>query len=303
MEEQRGLCLAWGALAFGTRMEAAVLLLAGGLAAAPSLPAALSRRKPALVGALFVFAVQGIALAGKGAELPLESTRPDLGVLLENARCLALGGAWFTPWAGLGLLVVGVFRRAELRPAWPLLVALGVALIQPLGLVDVGARHLAPAGVLAAVLLGGLAPGRRAAWLAGCVLLPALWGAVGATRDLSHRYAGGPDAHLPAWVEAADAGRRGALSELIDGDCFLVLPGGEAAHPGAAPSGDVREIHNAAGEQAAGRCVLWAVHHDAEFLGDTGAERFDRARLVLGLEPRGWVLRPRGERWMLWEAR
>ena len=296
-------CLAWGALALGTRMEAAVLLLAGGLAVLSTGWSVLATRKPALVGALLVLAVQGLALASKGTELPLESTRPELSVLLENLRCLALGGAWLTPWAAVGMVATLAARRADARVWWPLAGAGVAALIQPLGLVDVGARHLAPAGLLAAVLLAGLAPGRWGRSLATLVLAPALVVAFGATRDLSHRYAAGVDAHLPAWVEAADRGRSGRLEELLDEDCYLVLPHGEADHPGAAPSGDVREIHNAARERHDGGCVQWAVHTDAEFLGDTAAERLDRARLVLGLTPSGWVLAPGGDRWLLWEAR
>jgi hypothetical protein len=296
-------CLAWGALALGTRMESSVLLLAGALAAWPSIRAALSVRKAALAGAIAVFVIEAVSLAGKRAELPLESTAPDGLVLLENLRCLALGGSWFTLWAVAGLVGLIVARRADLSSAWPLLAGLAIALIQPLGLVDVGARHLIPAALLICVLVAGLSPGDRGLFWALALLAPALMYGVVGVEQLGHRYAAGPDAHLPSWVAAADTGKKGPLSALVDPDCYLVLPGGEEDHPGAASTGDVREIHNAALELAAGSCVQWAVHTGAEFVGDTAAERFDRARLVLGLKPAGWVERGDGARWMLWEAR
>lgn len=291
-------CVAWGGLALGTRMESAVFLLAGALAAWPTLREAVLRRPLALAGGLAVFAIQAWTLAGKRAELPLESTTPDLSILLENARCLLLGGSWFAP---LTLAVLALTaRRGSLRPGWPLLVGLAIALVQPLGLVDVGARHLLPA----AALLGVWAVSRGGGgWRVPALLAVVALQSTGELRDLVHRYAAGPDAHLPRWTAAADAGGTAPLPDRLDPDCYLVLPGGEEAHPGAAPTGDVREIHNAALEVRRRACVQWAVHTDAEFLGDTAAERFDRARLVLDLEPVGWILRPDDARWLLWERR
>ncbi len=294
-----GPCLAWGALAFGTRMEVAVLLLAAALAAGPAAWAvSLKRPRPALLIGLLACAMEAVSLAAKRAELPLESTAPDAGVFLENLSCLWLGGAWFRPWVLLALIVLVVLRR---RPPAALLIALGVALVQPLFLVDVGARHLLPAAALIITVGSGLVPGPSGlvfafAWLA----LPLIEGS-GDLRELSHRYAAGADAHLPAWVEAADAGRSGHIAELVDPDCYLVLPRGEESFPGAASTGDVREIHNAALEIAGGGCVQWATYQDAEFVGDTAAERLDRARFVLGLQPSGWA-EGDGQRWMLWRA-
>jgi hypothetical protein len=300
MAGQPGAALAWGAIALGTRMEDAAMLVAAVGAAAALRPPVRGRRAWGLLGGALILALIGAALATRGERLPVESGALDPELVLENLRAIGLGGAWLTPWTLATLLALLLAERGRWRRWAP--VALGglVAVAQLAPMLDLGARHLLPFSALAAVLGGGVAGGRRG-WTAA-LLAPVIAAGLLGADELAHRYAAGPSAHLPAWTEAADAGPAGPLEALLDPACYLVLPNGEEDLPGASPAGDVNEVHNAALELADGRCVQWAVHTEAEFLGDCAAERFDRARRVLRLRPEGWVVRPDGARWLLWKA-
>ena len=311
-----------------TRMETAPLVLAGVLLC----PWDSWRRAstgPGLIGlclGLAMLSLQAFTLSQKTAELPVEELGPNVAVALENAGNLHLGG----PLLSLGAAALGVLLvlSGPLRPRFgsglqrkeggaraglALLLALGTALIQPLFLVDLGARHLQPA-VLIAVLL--VAPSIVAAWRSGsgmdrvrqalCMMFGltlVLPGIVG-MRELDRRYMHGFDALPPSWDAVLVRAPRGSASELFREGCYLVLPRGIQSWEGASDTMDVREVHRAAGQLEEGRCIHWGVDNDFEFSGDTRSERLDRAISTLGLRPVAWIdPSPRGGRpWVLLTA-
>lgn len=312
--------LAWGSLALASRMETAPLLLAAVAVLGGRRWRDLPRDRGgalALSGALGVLAWQTFGLSQKRSELPLEDVRPDPSVLLENLSLMPLGGPWLT-WPTVAALVLFVVAAGRILPAAAArrgeaatAFAAGIALVQPAFLVDVGARHFLVAVALIVVLVaaaGGRAtaakaprPKRSGAALGTLAVLLALPTAQG-VRDLADRYMAGADAYLDDWRATADAGFRGDAATVLRDECYLVVPGGRAAWRGTRDSGDVREIHRAALARGAGWCVQWAVGGDAEFSGDTRAERLDRAIRVLDLVPAGWVDPAPGSepRWMIW---
>ena len=324
MSRQPASAVAWGAIAFASRMETAPLLLAGLLAVGlPGWRRTLrADRSLGAAGALLVLAWQAFVLSQKRSELPIEAVRPDPSVIWENLSMTPLGGPWLTL---VVLILVGVVLALVPRP-WvgrrtglALAVGLAVALLQPALLVDVGARHLQPA---VALLIPLVAAGLTALALGedrGDAAAPRVLGfsfalllvlalavhSVVDLRALSHRYMAGRHAWLPAWVQAADAtGARGSVADLLDDRCYVVVPGGRDTWRGTQDVGDVREIHRAALAQGAGWCVQWLVEGAAEFSGDTRAERLDRAIRTLGLEPVGWVdpSPDGGAPWLLFES-
>lgn len=310
--------LALGALALGCRMETAPLLMAALLIPDRAAWRSLGRGRglAGLCAALGLFALHAFTLSQKRSELPVEDLRPDPSVFLENLLAVPLGGPWLGPAAlALGALLVawrlvgGGDRRGQLG----LLVGLAVALLQPLFLVDVGARHFLPAVCLLLLLavpaaarawtLGGsgLSPLRVLAVLLGvAVVVPGLIGA----KSLVQRYMTGFDAVPPAWRQTADEGGRGTAEDLLQDRCYLVLPGGADTWRGSRDSRDVREVHRAALALGAGWCVQWVIDTDMEFSGDTRAERFDRAVHTLGLRPARWLDPPPdgGPPWLVLEA-
>ncbi|MCP4867304.1 MAG: hypothetical protein GY898_01120 [Proteobacteria bacterium] len=313
--------LAWGSLALASRMETAPLLFAGVAVLGWRRWRDLPRDRGgvlALMGALGVLAWQTFGLSQKRSELPLEDVRPDPTVILENLSLLPLGGPWLTlPTVAVLVLFAVVAgkvlpataaRRGEAAVGF----AAGLALVQPAFLVDVGARHFLVAVLLIVVLVAAAGaratgPGAPRPRPSGAVLVllavslavPSVLG----VRDLAARYMAGADSYLPAWVAKADAGTTGDVGSVLEDRCYLVVPGGRSAYRGTRDSGDVREIHRAALALGAGWCVQWAVGGDAEFSGDTRAERLDRAIAVLDLEPVGWVKPAPGSerRWMIFE--
>ncbi len=314
--------LAVGALALGSRMETAPLLLAAGLAvgAVRWKEAFSGRRAAVLAVGLGVFAVQAFTLSQKRSELPLEDVRPDPSVLLENLANVQLGGVWCSAWVLL-LVVIALLRRVRSgrgrRPAIAIGVGLVVATVQPIGLVDVGARHLLPIAALAVIgAAASLArlPGSSSTKMGGAGAMVVVVGfplavlAFTATPavELRTRYAAGLEAFPASWeAEASATGRTGPAAELLDLSCYVVAPEGRAVWPAARDSTDVREIHRAALARGAGWCVQWVVGDDAEFVGDTRAERLDRAIRTLDLVPVGWIDSPTfGDRpWLLFEPR
>jgi len=304
--------LAWGSLALASRMETAPLLFAGVIAVGwPGWKeAARGRAVAGLIGALSVLAVQAFTMSQKRSELPLEDVRPDPSVLLENLANLTLGGPWL---AAVVILLVAVTlglapRRDGIAEA-AVAIAAVIAVVQPIFLVDVGARHLLPAAallpLLAAAAAGRIPAGARLAWLGPAALMVVVVAlAAGGTRSLAERYMMGFDVYPATWTEAADAGFAGPAGEVLDDACYVVVPEGRQAWRGSRDTMDVREIHRAALAARAGWCVQWALQGDAEFSGDTRAERLDRAVRTLRLEPVGWVEpAPSGEgRWMVLQA-
>ncbi len=302
--------IAWGGLAVATRLEAAPLLLAAVIAAGwPRL------RRPATWGALLVLGWELTALGTKGSAAPLVEARLDLMAVLENLSLTPLGGAW-VGWPALALVaaLAALARWPDRRSRVALAVGLLAALLQPLPLVDVGARHLQSAVVLvivlsaAALVAPGVAGGRARLARTACVALLLAWVAARAGaewRGLEQRYMASADAWLPAWVEAADAGLRGPVSELLDDSCYTVVPRGKATWRGSRDTRDAAEVRRASQARRAGWCVQWLVETGAEFSGDTRAEKLDRAIRTLDLEPVGWVdPPPEGSRpWLLFEVR
>jgi len=309
--------LAWGALALASRMETAPLLGAAVLAAGWPAWRELPRSRQgsgALAGALGVLAWQTFGLSQKRSELPLEDVRPDPTVILENLSAIPLGGPWLAPLALVLVVVITMLATRRGRADAVVALAAGVALVQPVLLVDVGARHFLPAVALVVVLasaaavraLGADATSPTAARALGALLVVVVLGPAGpGTRDLVARYMHGEASYPATWVEAADAGGSGPASERLRDECYLVVPRGREAWRGTYDSEDVREVHRAALALGAGWCVQWAVGGDAEFSGDTRAERLDRAIRVLDLAPTGWVdPAPGGDaRWMILEPR
>lgn len=314
-----GFLLAFGACAVATRMETAPLVLAALLLC----PRAAWRRgltRAGLAGlcaGLGLLGFQVLTLVLKTARLPVEEGSGGLAVVLENVANLPLGGAALEPLAG-GLAVALVVASGLLvvrRGQTPLVLAVAVAVVvvalaQPLLLVDLGARHLLPAGLLVALLVtplaadallgrGLLRKGLAVAWLLS-LLLPSVVG----LRDLDRRYMSGFDAVPVAWDRLLSAAPRGAASELLENTCYVVMPGGREFREGAGDTMDVREVHRAASELRAGRCVQWLVENDFEFSGDTRSERLDRAVRTLGLVPVAWLTPPpRGEQaWVVLRA-
>lgn len=310
--------LAWGALAIGTRMESGPLLMGGLLAAGAGAwrTAVAPRRSLALAGAGIVLAWEAFLLSQKSAGIPLENNNHFLaGVVLENLRTLPLGGAWLAPGALALVALLAVMAPEGRGGRWQRLAlgtALAAALLQPLGLVDLGARHLLNASCLLAILaadgcarlsmpgasrIGRVAAAVLSAWL--------VWRTAQDGRSLVHRYMAGEHAALPSWTRAADAtGVRGPIDEVLDLRCYRVVPGGRSTSRGAHNGEMPEEIHRAALALGAGWCVQWATDDEEQFSGDTQAERLDRAIRTLGLWPVGWIDPPPwGERpWMLWEA-
>ena len=197
--------LAWGSLALASRMETAPLLFAGVIAVGwPGWKeAARGRAVAGLIGALSVLAVQAFTMSQKRSELPLEDVRPDPSVLLENLANLTLGGPWL---AAVVILLVAVTlglapRRDGIAEA-AVAIAAVIAVVQPIFLVDGGARHLLPAAALLPVLAAAVGGGAGGAGGRGA---PGVGGGGGGPDP------GGRAARL-AGAGGADGGRRGARS-------------------------------------------------------------------------------------------
>ncbi len=328
----RRAAIALGGIAIGCRMETIPLVLAALLATGPfrwRLVGPSERRWswPQLVGgglALAVFLVEAFLLAGKRALVPVDSFVPEWSVVVENLRCWALGGPFLEPIPLVLALGIVSLRRPPLRSdwmGWGLAAGLAAALLQVLPLVDLGARHLLPAAlVLVPVLAASLStcwsldpssdgaslPGKPWVVRGAAVLLLVSVGVIGlgGLSELVHRYVAGYDAFLPAWRDQAGAAEPLSSVDLESSPCVVAGPAGARRWPGAFDSGDVRVPHWIRGRQEQGRCVLWVVATDAEFSGDTSAERLDRARLLLRLEAYAWLdPPPQGDRpWLVFRS-
>jgi len=302
-----GFVLAFGAFALATRMETAPLVLAGLLLCPPAVwrRSGDGPRLPGLCAGLALFSFEALILSQKSAGLPIEDADRGPSVALENIGNIALGGPVLGALAGaVGLLVILRFvssgaMRSGRRELTILGVAAAAALVQPLFLVDVGARHLLPAVVLVILLVAPCVSISRlrlrvlwGLWLL-VLLVPGLQG----LRDLDRRYMTGFEAVPFAWESALAHAPRGTASEILGNSCYSVVPRGSQNREGAADTMDVREVHRAARELSAGRCVLWVVDNDFEFSGDTRAERLDRAVRTLELQPVAWLdPPPQGDR-------
>ena len=316
MRGQGSLAVLWAVLALGSRMELGLFLLV----VLAVVPMAGWRRDLKVSGRIHLaLAVPALALevfflATKKARLPVDSFTLDASILWENLLNIPLGGVLFQPLMLLfGVVIVGAagLGLRNQRSLSVLAAAYVLALVQPMLLIDVGARHFLPAMVLGLPLLA-LALARlltipwrsRPAAIAIVALLIALI-AVPACRgyaDLQHRYVAGHDSHLDHWLLRADKGVRGSIDEVLEpSGCYVVMPGGENVWKGASEGGDVREVHNSLLALREGQCVRWVFANEVEFSGSASAERVDRAIHTLGLEPLGWLDPPPfGERpWIL----
>jgi len=329
--------LLWGALAIGTRMELGPVVLVGLLLAKPEiwrrdLADGGWRRLALAVPALLL---QVVLLASKKARLPVDSFTMDSSILGENLLNIPLGGPLFWPLVLLAAIVLVALvwpgeRGGRVAPV--LAGGFLLALMQPMSLIDIGARHFLPATLLGlpllAVALVGLletrpegqgsgdgdsphpAAARRhpqpaAVMLALLFLVPFGLLAGRDLLDLRWRYVAGQDGYLPRWQEQAARGLRGSVADVLEpSGCYVVLPGGERTWQGASQADDVREVHNSALALREGQCVRWGFADEVEFSGSTSAERVDRAIHTLGLQPVGWLdPPPRGEiPWILFGA-
>jgi hypothetical protein len=332
-----GLCaqpssaLLWSALALGTRMElAAVVLTALALTVASGWRRDLAAGGRLRLGVASAGLVMQLSLlASKKARLPVDSFTVDSSIFWENLHNIPLGGTLFSPLVGVSALAVVALvwpGQPGRRVATVLASGFVLALLQPLLLIDVGARHFLPAmllivpllGVALAALLSGreapaeadaASPGSRpqlsAVALAGLFL--ALFAALSLRdlADLKWRYVAGQDGYLPRWEAQADQGIRGSVEGVLEpSGCYVVLPGGEETWSGASEGRDVREVHNSALALREGQCVRWGFASEVEFSGSASAERVDRAIHTLGMKPVGWLdPAPSGELpWILFGA-
>ena len=308
---RRGTALFLSAAAYSVRPEVAAIGIAAVLL--PQGPLLLERRTERVAAALGV-AIGLLLLAARagGGLGGLELTSRLLGM---NIRALALGTPLFS-WvtlAAIGVLV-GSAVRAGVRPPPRVSLAFGLAFTAAVGSlllpVDVGARHFLPASTLAIIPLIGLSGGLwktgtgaaravAAAWLIAMML-------VGGRAHVEQRVRLNRDAlgMDPAWVAAADLGVTRTPEELVDTDCVLSFPAPTSVQ-GALQSSDPVNLVSVMGSRDAGRCVLMAVGpQETLFRSEGRAERFDRARLLFGLRPVGWVS-PTSDgsgRWMLWRG-
>ena len=316
---QASLAALWAVLALGSRMELGLVLPAVLVIVPLSAwkKEFLGSGRPRVILAALALALECLLLANKSARLPVDSFTLDASIVWENLLNVPLGGALFAPLTLLAAAAAVALARLGLQQHRLLLVlAVGffVALLQPMLLIDVGARHFLPAmlfglPLLALSLSSLLAKGLRSqpSSLVFGVVLVALIVAptLGDYADLRHRYVAGQDGYLNRWVARADGGIRGTIDELLEpSGCYVVMPGGEQTWRGASPGGDVREVHNSVLALREGQCVRWAVAGEVEFSGAASAERVDRAIHTLGLVAIGWLdPPPLGERpWLLFGA-
>ncbi|MBJ94421.1 MAG: hypothetical protein CMP23_08065 [Rickettsiales bacterium] len=313
------LALTWAALALGSRMELGpVLLVVLALVPSKRWREALRQPRPLLRWLSPLLACLQIwLLSRKSARLPVDSFTLDSSIVLENLLNIPLGGALFQPPALLMTAAAIALFRSDLLSVSAARVfgaAALVALLQPLSLIDVGARHFLPALLVWLPLVSATLTSRhscgtitnRLRWaLCSATLLLLVSAAFGEYQDLQHRYCNGQDGYLERWIQTADRGRRGGINELLEpSGCYVVMPGGEQIWKGASESGDVREIHNGVLALREGQCVRWAFAGEVEFSGSASAERVDRAISTLGLVPIGWLdPPPQGQRpWLLFGA-
>jgi hypothetical protein len=231
--------------------------------------------------------------------------------LFANAHAFFLGGPWSAPLSILGTLVLAgwVAKKAESR--WgaalhvPLLAAAYLLLLLvPLALIDFGDRSRLPAAVLAPVLLarcvGVLSRRARLAVLA----VAALWlsaSSIDGFRALDARWMQ-PVSGPPGSIALADAGVFWTLQELRDSGCVVVWGGVEP--PLGIRSADERPDldHSLLGGLYDGGCVFWLPVSEG-FYADARQERLDRVRVVLGLEPVGWLSDPPHPHVIVWKSR
>jgi len=316
---QPSLAVLWAVLALGARMELGIALLA----VLAMVSSNTWRRdlggsgRVHLALAVPALALEIFLLASKRARLPVDSFTVDSSIVWENLLNIPLGGALFAPLTLLASSVViflaGIGLRSS-RERRTLVFAFAVALVQPMLLLDVGARHFLPAMLfglpllalaMARLLESGVRSGPASIVLTGLlavlILVPVLQGYA----DLQHRYVAGQDGYLDRWVARADIGVRGSIDQVLEpSGCYVVMPGGEAVWMGASEGGDVREVHNSALARREGQCVRWAFAGEVEFSGSASAERVDRAIHTLALEPVGWLdPPPYGEKpWIVFGA-
>jgi len=330
--------LLWGALAIGTRLELTPVVLAALLVSTREdwrrdLGSGGRWRLALAVPALLL---QIGLLSSKKARLPVDSFTMDGSIVAENLLNIPLGGPLFWPLVLLAAVVLVAL-------AWPgqpggravpvLAGGFFLALLQPISLIDIGARHFLPATLLGlpllAVALVGLldsaslgqgnggadephpelarrSPQPAAVLLAVLFLVPFAVLSARDLLDLRWRYVAGQAGYLPRWTEQANqSGLRGSVDEVLEpSGCYVVLPGGENTWKGASEGGDVREVHNSALALRDGQCVRWGFASEVEFSGSASAERVDRAIHTLDLEPVGWLDPPPdgGRPWILFGA-
>jgi hypothetical protein len=92
------------------------------------------------------------------------------------------------------------------------------------------------------------------------------------------------------------------VAAVAAGECAVAFP--SLTEVGATPfSSAPGSLESLWERRLSGGCVLYAVGaEEMTFGADTRSERFDRARLLLRLEPVGWIAPTTdgAPRWMLW---
>jgi len=294
--------LAWVGLAMATRLECAVFVP---IVAFLQPPGSWRADRGQSITALVVLGIELVLLLAKENGLP---GWPVSDVALDNMGNIPLGGPWFS-WPALALCGAAVYVARPLRGRMALVWGGGllVSVLQTVTVLDLGARHFLPATLLIVpAVAAAVATTPRTRVSSALGLLVGVTVGIGALFelvDLRHQLVGEDPGVLPRWSRAADAGPRGALTELLDPACLVGVPGGSAVYPEAVDAFDIGIVREARFQLDEGRCVQWAVRPGTRFAGSTQLEFLDRVVRTLELEPVGWLELGDGRRWLLMESR
>ena len=289
------LTLLWAAMAAASRLE----YLPVGLTAVALLRSYDWRRadRAGLTAAAAVCGIQGVLLVGKGSALPADLGAFDGLLAARNLQSLdgMLGfGVWGTAAVAVAVGLRTAFERD--RDLAILLGGAGLAALQTLTVVDLGARHLLPLTMLLALGWGAAFPfyspfgSRRSALVSAALIAWFVVLAVPDFAELRERYMTGPES-IPAVWRCDDC--TAPWQDTEGSPCLRVYPGGPV------DPGDADAALTAADALDDGGCVLWALYDHAEVSGDARGERTERAVHLLDLIPLGWASRPGEDPWYL----
>lgn len=282
------LALGWGAFAVGARLEMLPVVVVALVASFVFHRLLRTRREPPGT-ALVAFAAAGwvgFDLWSRGRP-PFDSAIPAADVALSNLAALPLLGPLANPLAAalaLLLVLIATFTTTgprldpQRRRGALLSVALGVAgflsIVSVLPLVDLGARHFLPAGLVAAALLGGAA---------GRTQRPLGWVLVAVVAVVFAR--GVPDlldTHAAGDASAASSWNVTPLPEGATVRCTLLQEGAlEGPGVGAFSGAELLATRGA-------RCLVIDAPDAHVFRGDARADRLARAHLLHPLQPRSY---------------
>jgi hypothetical protein len=315
LQDRRGTALFLSVVVLGTRPETAPLALASVLLPrGPILPPQAGERALGALGiglASLLFVTQQDGGVARGLDDGFTTLRANvevfaLGAPLISALPLIAGGFLLAFAAVRPGSASSAGHRRPLAILGVCAVAASASLLTPL---DLGARHFLPLITLVIGLLACVgAPRRETPSRVRSVLMIAFVSAfvgVGLKGqvELVHRMdRDGARGALPEWRIAAEQGETRTVAAVAAGECAVAFP--SLTEVGATPfSSDPGSLESLWERRLSGGCVLYAVGaEEMTFGADTRSERFDRARLLLRLEPVGWIAPTTdgAPRWMLW---